>query len=108
VIAVKVIDADCRPGSVVLDEYVVLPEIGAKDRIEWRLPPGYHFCTNSGDGVFLKDPNAPQDVFEHNPRPHCSDTFEWKRKRGDRRDYEYYLRFRSASNICVRDPWMRN
>jgi len=107
-IKVKVNSSDCDPAGIELDEYVLLPDVTAKKRIVWELPVGYNFCSRAGDGVFLKDPNVPDNFFEPMPEAGCSRTYEWKRKRADGNNFEYYLRFRSANNICVKDPWMRN
>ena len=107
-ITVKVNSPDCHPADIVLDEYVLLPDVNAKNKIVWQLPAGYKFCSRAGDGVFLKDPNVPDDLFDPVHKPRCSDEFEWKRRRADGNNREYYLRFRSRDAICVKDPWMRN
>lgn len=105
---VTVTDPNCEEANIKLEEYVKLPPIASKNRVVWTLPVGYLFCERAGDGVFMKDPNVPDDLVEPGNNPKCSDTFEWKRKKADGSDIEYYLRFRSASKICVKDPWMVN
>ena len=107
-IQVKVTDSNCDPANIVLDDYVLLPDIREKDKVVWKLDAGYVFCQRAGDGVFLKDPNVPDDLVDPVHKSRCSDEFEWKRKRADGQDLEYLLRFRSANRTCVKDPWMRN
>jgi hypothetical protein len=88
---------------------VKLGALAEKKRITWTLPLGYYFCPRAGDGVFLKDPNVPDELFDPVNASKCSQSFEWKRKKADSNDYEYLIRFRSAQKICgVKDPWARN
>jgi len=103
-------DPKCPSDSILLDDYVVLPPIDSKDKIVWQLSAGYVFCARAGDGVFLKDPNVSDLLFDPTHNPKCSDTYEWKRKMADgQTNVEYLLRFRSAvKSSCVKDPWMRN
>ena len=109
VIPITVTDPSCDADKIVLEDFVKLGDIGAKKKVVWRLPAGYVFCQRAGDGVFLKDPNAPIDLFDPVDQPMCAATFEWKRKKSDSNDYEYLLRFRSANKVCgVKDPWIRN
>ncbi len=99
----------CDADDIVLADYVKLGDFAVKKRVTWTLPDGFYFCQRAGDGVFLKDPNAPDDVFDPVNDPHCSNSFVWKRKKVDSNDYEYLLRFRSDAKVCgVKDPWMRN
>jgi hypothetical protein len=107
-IKVDVNPAKCNAADDVrLPEYILLPQVAIKSRIIWTLSPGYVFCARAGDGVFVKDPNV-DEVYKPVDNAGCSSTFEWKRVTATGTDLQYYLRFRSASNICVKDPWMRN
>jgi hypothetical protein len=107
-IKVDVNPAKCDAADDVrMPEYILLPEVATKSRIIWTLSPGYVFCARAGDGVFVKDPNI-DDLYKPLDNPGCSATFEWKRVTAAGADLQYYLRFRSATNICVKDPWMRN
>lgn len=109
VIPITVTDVRCDAADIVLENFVKLGALADKKRITWTLPLGYYFCPRAGDGVFLKNPNVPDDLFDPMPKSKCSDTFEWKRKKADSNDYEYLVRFRSAAKECgVKDPWARN
>jgi hypothetical protein len=105
-ITVKVTDPSCDPAAIVLEEFVKLPTIGEKNKVVWKLPAGYVFCQRAGDGVFMKNPNIPDNLFEpvHNPR--CSGEFEWMRRNTYGKEFEYLLRFRSSARTCFKDPWM--
>ncbi len=106
VVPIAVRDLRCYADDIVLDDFV---NLAANQKIVWQLPAGFVFCPRAGDGVFLKDPNVPDGLFDPKPSSRCSDTFEWKRLRPDGNDYAYQLRFRTADRICgVKDPWMRN
>jgi len=108
-IPIKVTDPSCDADKIVLEHFVELGDIAHKKRITWTLPAGYVFCPRAGDGVFLKDPNVPDDLFDPVNAAKCSSSFEWKRKKPNGMDYEYLIRFRSAQKICgVKDPWARN
>lgn len=108
-IPIKVTDPSCDADKIVLEDFVELGDISRKKRITWTLPAGYVFCPRAGDGVFLKDPNVPDDLFDPVNAAGCSPDFVWKRKKSDGKDYEYLIRFRSALKVCgVKDPWARN
>ena len=86
----------CNADKIVLADFVDLGSFAQKKKVVWTLPAGYVFCPRAGDGVFLKDPNVPDDLFDPNAqRRECSDTFEWKRTESDGKDYAYLLRFRT-------------
>jgi hypothetical protein len=112
VIPVTVTDESCDADKIVLEEFVNLGDIAQKKRVVWTLPAQYVFCPRAGDGVFLKDPLVPEDIFEPKPTKRCSDTFEWKREKSNPdnpADYEYLLRCRTTSNVCcgVQEPGWR-
>jgi len=97
----------CDVENINLEDFVSLGD--KQNSILWRLPDGYRFCPRAGDGVFLKNPNVPDDLFEPVPPSKCEPTFKWTRLKPDGMDYEYLLRFRKGKEICgVKDPWMRN
>jgi hypothetical protein len=105
-IPVKVNNPSCDPSTIEVEEYVKLPPISEKNRVIWKLPAGYVFCQRAGDGVFMKNPNIPDNFFEPVHNPKCSDEFEWKRRDRFGREFEYFLRFRSSTRNCIKDPWM--
>ena len=106
-INITVTGGDCE--TITVDDYVLMPPIGDKETITWKLmTPGYVFCQHTGDGAFFYDPNLPGNVISPVNNPSCSPTYQWKRLRTTGQDLEYYLRFRSATRICLKDPWMRN
>ena len=109
IIPITVTDASCDADKIVVEPFVKMGALAEKKSITWTLPLGYYFCPRAGDGVFLKNPNVPDDLFDPAPKSKCSDIFEWKRKKSDSNDYEYLIRFRSATKVCgVKDPWARN
>lgn len=97
---------DCE--NIVLDDYIVLAS--TTQSVTWKLmTSGYVFCPHTGDGAYLYDPNLPNNIVgPGNNSANCSTTYQWKRLRPTGTDLEYYLRFRSATRICLKDPWARN
>lgn len=97
---------DCE--QINLDDYIALAS--TTQTVTWQLiTSGYVFCPHTGDGAFLYDPNLPSNIVgPGNNGANCSTKYQWKRLRATGTDLEYYLRFRSATRICLKDPWARN
>ena len=95
--------------TVTLKDYIKLGSLSDVNRIEWRLPTGFSFCTRGGDGAFLDNPlgNPP---FDPDPAGPCKQDYAWKRNQLDNLTYGYFLRFRNDTNtlICVKDPFYKN
>ncbi len=105
-ININVSGGDCE--TIGLDDYILLAS--TTQTVTWKLvTPGYVFCPHTGDGAFLYDPNLPSNIVSPgNNSANCSQAYQWKRLRPTGTDLEYYLKFRSATRICIKDPWARN
>ena len=77
-IPIKVTDPSCDADKIVLRISWSWGIFSHKKRITWPLPAGYVFRPRAGDGVFLKDPNVPDDLFDPVNAAGCSPEFVWE------------------------------
>ena len=79
------------------------------NRIEWRLPTGFKFCTRNGDGVFFS--SAPNPPFDPDAQGPCRTNYALNRNAPhDNNNYGYFLRFRNDLGTlqCEKDPFFKN
>ena len=82
-------------------------------KVTWKLPPGFVFCPQRGDGVFLKDENSDQFDPEEDKAKRCKPTFTLHAKNTVPRPnapykYKIVFRFEKDNSVYIIDPWMVN
>jgi len=105
-VVVTVSDNMC---SVTMNDYFAAGPRPPVNRIEWRLPTGFKFCTRNGDGVFFA--SAPNPPFDPDASGPCKDSYALNRNSAhDNLNYGYFLRFRNDLGTlqCVKDPFFKN
>jgi len=84
--------------------------------VYWNLPDGYGFCSEEGEGVYLKDVD-PKDQFDKIGATgsevklgakKCKSRFQWRGHNGVPGDYRYRVVFRDAYHVYTIDPWIVN